>query len=121
MKILIVEDSQDRIAWFETALEKHELTISLDAATGKAAVASTKFDVIFLDHDLGGEQMVDSRNENTGYQVAKTITTSKNSDTPVVIHSYNPVGAANMQSVLPHAVIRPYGTFDASIVEALYF
>jgi len=34
------------------------------------------FDYLFLDHDLGGKQMVNSR-ENTGYEVAEWLSKNK--------------------------------------------
>jgi hypothetical protein len=66
-----------------------------------------EWDLICLDHDLGGEVYVDSNELNTGYQVAKFLAT-KNPKCLIIIHSSNFWGACNMMSVLPQADYIPY-------------
>ena len=90
MNICVVEDYEGRIEAFELLLHPHNLTICRNAAEGKRAVRETLFDLIFLDHDLGDEE------DNSGFWVAKSITSGLNDSTPVVIHSMNPVGAENI-------------------------
>ncbi len=63
---------------------------------------SGSFDSIYLDHDLDQRVFVDSDEDNTGYQLAKYIA-DKNIDAEIIIHSYNPFGAARMNDVLPDA------------------
>ncbi len=58
-------------------------------------------DVLFLDHDLGGEVFVDSDQPNTGAEVARQLASDPHPSIDlIVIHSYNPVGACNMYHLL---------------------
>lgn len=59
------------------------------------------YDVVFLDHDLGGMEMVESNgSEETGYTVAKWIAANKPTIPLIVVHSLNPVGSENIASLL---------------------
>ena len=98
MKIFILEDSNERIKQFKKRFFKEELYIERDV---KAAIKLFKgnypFDVIFLDHDLGGEEMVDSNDNNTGYQFVKWMVENYKVDgTDIIVHSLNPQGADRM-------------------------
>ena len=67
------------------------------------------FDLIFLDHDLGGQEFVDSREINTGAQFAKWLCQCKNLENiPIIIHSLNYYGAKNMKHFLPKALEIPF-------------
>jgi CheY-like chemotaxis protein len=110
MKILIVEDDKTRIKWFKEELIGFKVDIVETAKLGIALCKSRKYDLIFLDHDLGGEIYVPSENENTGYQVAKEIAKSINEETPIVVHSHNPAGAKNIHGVLNQTQLIPYST-----------
>jgi len=95
MNIFILEDDKSRVEWFDKAFKQHNLTVTEFVEEAKTLLRENKYDVMFFDHDLGGEQMVSSDNENTGYQVAKMVKETKNDATPVLVHSYNPQGAQN--------------------------
>ena len=99
IKILVVEDDPNRVVRFSRECAGHDLTVTEFASDGASHVRGTKFDLIFLDHDLGGQQMVDS-DDNSGYHVAKAIPGSINDETPVVVHSLNPIGSQRMVGVL---------------------
>jgi len=71
--------------------------------------AFAPFDLIFLDHDLGGDVYVDSEEKNTGNQFAKWLCQSKSlKDTPIIIHSLNYYGVQNMKRFLPKALEIPF-------------
>lgn len=75
------------------------------------------FDLVCLDHDLGGRTFVDSNDsEGTGYTVAKAIVENKRRPRQVVVHSFNPVGSERIERKLRAAgiaVIRaPFGTWS---------
>ena len=77
------------------------------------------YDGIFLDHDLGGLQMVNSDDLNTGYAFCDWLikNTKSSMNTPIVIHSVNPVGAKNMLNILSdgkfsEVFILPYPTLQ---------
>jgi hypothetical protein len=105
MKVFILEDSDSRIEWFKQHFPNADI-----AKTAKEAYIylENEYDLIFLDHDLGGEILVDSNKDNTGYQVAKFISSSINKNTETIIHTLNPCGAQNMKNALPHARYIPY-------------
>jgi len=108
MKILVVEDNDARIARFSQELVGHQIDFATDATSGIDLVKRKQYDIIFLDHDLGGQQMVDSDYWNTGYQVAKAIVGTNNEDAYIVIHSANPGGAERMKGILPKAIKVPF-------------
>ena len=66
------------------------------------------FDIIFLDHDLGGEVFVDYRETNTGSEVSRWIYENPiNDNTIVIIHSFNPVGGAYMNERISGSHLMP--------------
>ena len=101
MKVFVLEDDPNRVEWMKKNFSpKLEWDLTDQADEAVAILKKEKYDLIFLDHDLGGEQMVDSSVYNTGYTVAKKIHETKNKDTIVIVHSYNPDGAKNMIDVM---------------------
>jgi len=120
MRLLMLEDDPERVKHFYEMFEDQCLVIVNSADDAISFVTTSKFDAIFLDHDLGGKTYVDSDNKNTGYQVAKVIPQSINSTTPIIIHSWNGVGAKRMQNALKdqdaQVVHILFGNFDKSIL-----
>lgn len=104
MNILVVEDNPFRIKKFERALIGSVVDYTDNAHEGIIFVKEREYDIIFLDHDLGGREHVSSNDLNTGFQVAKAIKGTPNESAFIVIHSANPVGAKNMQQQLPQAI-----------------
>ena len=101
-KIFILEDDYERILWFREQWAGHcELTIATCIDSAIKAYTGV-YDGLFLDHDLGGNQMVDSIETNTGYTFCKWIikNTETNKKIPIVVHSMNPVGADKMLEIL---------------------
>ena len=100
MKILVLEDDPQRHKVFKRNLIGSEYKIVETAEDCIACLKESSWSVLFLDHDLGGKQMVES-GPGTGYEVAEWI--SKNPDqgpNEIVLHTFNPSGAKNMQRVL---------------------
>jgi len=112
LKIFILEDSKNRMIKFKRELIGHNIDHAQTVQEGTSFVFDNKYDLIFLDHDLEGGEMVDSFNENTGYRLAEFISFTQNKETPCVIHSLNRVGAENIRRVLPHALIVPFSSLD---------
>lgn len=103
MKILFLDDDHSRHIYFQRLLnyDKHEITV---AYTSKQAIEKLKlyeFDIVYLDHDLGGQMYQDSK-EGTGFEVAQFISKNINNKSmqKIIIHSYNSVGAQNMLNEL---------------------
>lgn len=120
MRIFILEDDPARIMWFERRFRGHDVT-QVDTC---AAIGAFKppYDLICLDHDLGGRQMSD--HEDNGEEFAKLITHPDslawfNADparTPlaVIVHSFNPEGADRiaytMKALCPNVFKIPFGS-----------
>lgn len=109
MKILILDDMKIRHEHIVSKLEgKHMI---FDAYTVDEAIdfldEFSPFDMVFLDHDLGGKVFFAS-DEKSGYAVAKHIANMEDSIKPkeVIVHSLNPVGAKRMTDVMRDASIK---------------
>lgn len=109
MKVLVLEDSPQRvyefrqrfleIGWVGTFVDKAQEAIDL--------LKKKSFDIIFLDHDLGGETYVDPNNKNTGSEVARWLSENP-TESVVIIHSLNAPAAHHMQTLCKKAVHLPY-------------
>ncbi len=109
MKILILEDSGERIRLFKAYLEKHDLHFFDNVQDAVEGIRNLgPFDVLFLDHDLDNRIYVDSDEPNTGYQLAKWIAENDVQFKKIILHTHNPAGARKMKSVLPQARIIPF-------------
>ena len=115
MKILILEDSQERIDSFKENLVDHQVIVTGSTKEAIIKLKTETWDVLFLDHDLHGESYIDS-GENTGYEVAKFLEENKDRmPRYVIIHSLNPVGSNNMEAALPNAVKIPFAWTMAAL------
>lgn len=108
MKILVLEDDHIRHISFMKNLSDHDLDIVETSKEAIKKLQDNDYDVLFLDHDLGGKIMTPS-GENTGYEVAQWL--SNNPDRmpkQIYLHTLNPVGQQNMKNVLPNAIIASF-------------
>lgn len=109
MNLLILDDDKIRHVFFKKNFSEHVITSVYTTEDAIQALQSETFDAVFLDHDLGGHMSVDSfGQETTGYTVAKWL--SENPDRKplnIIIHSFNNVGAKNMQNILPGSILAP--------------
>lgn len=101
MKIFILEDDATRIDLFLEACRGADVTVaqSTDEAIDKW---TGDYDIICLDHDLGGQVFVNSAHSNTGAGFARWMPENVQGDwsPAVVVHSYNPDGAQNIVNIL---------------------
>lgn len=117
MRIFILEDNKYRMEKFRRELIGHTIDHAETVQDGTSMVTFNKYDLLFLDHDLGGEQMVNSSHKNTGYQLAEFIASfTPNKETPCIVHSCNPAGSDNIVRVLPHAIKHPFPSLDIASV-----
>jgi CheY-like chemotaxis protein len=109
MRILILDDDLIRHRHFKENYMHHVLTLVTTVQETIHNLMQHDYDAIFLDHDLGGQQMVASGgHEPTGYDVAVWLNANQDRCPPLVyIHSFNPEGALKMQKLLPHAILVP--------------
>jgi len=107
MRILILEDSSERIKYFIDHFYDHELVITEKSNIAIDHLNVTVFDYIFLDNDLGN-------NNGSGIDVAVFLSSglSINNDAMVIIHSWNTPAVIEMVGYLPEARVLPYGTKD---------
>jgi len=105
MKVFILEDDPDRIQWFHERFFKHDCAIIQTCA--REYNFNPPYDLILLDHDLGGRQM-DNKHEDSGFEFIKLIKDRIDPrKTVVIIHSYNNVGAKRMYDEVKE-LFRPY-------------
>lgn len=115
MRILFLDDDLMRHKLFreELANRGHIATHVETADRAIQELSNNKFDLVYLDHDLGDKTFVPSEgSEPTGYTVALFM--AKGSDRArVVVHSYNPAGAQKIVQHLDDAGFkvdwRPFG------------
>lgn len=72
MRILILEDDTERHKKFRENLIGHKIVIVTQSNQAIKLLQAEKFEVLFLDHDLGDQIYVES-GLGTGYEVAKWI------------------------------------------------
>ena len=103
MRVLFLDDDVGRHHQIDTwsANTDAEIHHVYDAHGAIAAVRAGGWDLVSLDHDLGGQQMVES-GDGTGFEVAVAMSRLPRNLHParVVCHSWNPVGAERMRAVL---------------------
>ena len=104
MKIFILEDDQARQAWFWNRFKDHDVTL-IDSCT-KIDKYDGPYELICLDHDLGGRQL--EEHEDCGLEFVRLMK-DRFVDALVILHSYDPNGADNMRAEHPMAVIAPFG------------
>lgn len=119
MKILFVDDMEERQIEFLALAEDsgHKITQARTYTEANYQLHHNIFDLIFLDHDLTLDDIMCTPGGNTksptGSDLAQEMTTKTfkanyimGNIIPlpvVVIHSFNPVGAENMISILRKA------------------
>lgn len=117
--IVILEDDENRIAQFRKKLkDKATLHVFNNVSECDSFMRknSTNIDMFFLDHDLDHRIFVNSKEENTGYSMAKKIKEVYGEDYPdTIIHSLNPVGAENILSILTESRRIPFTRLISSI------
>ena len=110
LRILILEDDDNRIATFTKTLGgSHCLHIVKEAADAITILQTETeegrpYDVLFLDHDLGNETMVDMKEKNTGSEVVRwLVRTDLLLEQPYIfIHSLNTPAARVMERNLKY-------------------
>jgi len=108
MNILFLDDDQTRHNYIKKLVPIEHYVCHVYTASECIEMLETKnWDMVFLDHDLGGQVFVDS-GEGTGYQVAEWLEQNpERQPAKMFIHSFNPVGARNMHNCIPKAIIKP--------------
>lgn len=98
MRVFILEDDPLRMQEFRKVLTKRDPKVQIDHAESCSQVDRFKppYDLICLDHDLGGRQM--GAHEDNGLMFVRQIKPLIDPSTVILIHSWNGPGARNMQA-----------------------
>lgn len=99
MNILLLEDDLNRVKKFRAEYPSIQHCDNVDDIINLFNKIED-IEILFLDHDLGGEQMVDSSHYNTGTTVAKWLVDNPKNINTIVVHSLNPVGRKSMVDIL---------------------
>lgn len=119
--VFVLDDDGERVEWFLENVP--DATVARTAAEAIARlVEHGPFDIAFLDHDLGATAEDGVRQQGcvvgpgaSGYKVAKHLAENPGIAEVIVIHSWNPDGARQMNNVLDGgAIVIPFGQFHIS-------
>jgi CheY-like chemotaxis protein len=109
VKILVLEDNAQRTKIFNRSLIGHEVVVTEFAEEAIKYLNESEWDVLFLDHDLGGKVFVKTV-ENTGYQVACWLEENPSRKPKTIfLHSLNPDGRKRMKQAIPDAIEAAFG------------
>ena len=112
MRIFVLEDDPDRIItlsnFFRPFLDDGTITeINWASSNWQRDKFERPYDLILLDHDLGGRQL--TPHEDDGLKFIRSIK-DEIYDAFVILHSYNPEGVTAMHAEYPVAVPVPFDT-----------
>ena len=99
MRIFILEDNARRIELFTKVFAGHNITIAEDVDIAEKSF-QPPYDLMCLDHDLGGQVFVPAGLRNTGSAFVAGLTGQDVAGSLILVHSHNPDGAAHMKSDL---------------------
>lgn len=100
MRVLFFDDEEIRLRALKNKSEGALIDWAKDVAQAKASLTEDVYDVVCLDHDIGGQMLACT--ENCGCVVASFIKTLPSARRPmlIVIHSFNPDAATKMMGML---------------------
>lgn len=122
MSILFLDDSPERARRFRASWPS--AIIVSTAAEAITQLATQPWNHVLLDHDLGGEEHVDSSRDDTGMAVVRWIVDNNPIINNIIVHSLNTPARIAMVSALVNAgynaIAVPYlNLYDAGFADAL--
>lgn len=112
MKVLFLDDCPNRQKAFRSNVPHARIVAT--AAELIAEIQKEVPDVLFLDHDLGGEVYVDSGREDCGMEVVRWMEKNAPTIPHVIVHTMNPYAGTEMRERLQTAgyqtIHAPFGT-----------
>jgi hypothetical protein len=107
-KVVLLEDSPMRIAWFEKRIEDLVVCQSPKEFKDYFSKGTERCDFIFWDHDLG--------DQGTSVDVAQWFTNRYGSGNEYgIIHSWNTAGARKLQDIMKGTKHLPFGSFEIEV------
>lgn len=101
MRVLVVDDSEERQVWFAREWKGHEVVAAVSALEATRALEGDRFDVVTLDYDLGDCSPCGSV---VAHFIAHDLPPEKRPG-QIILHSANPIGARDMATRLHDAGI----------------
>jgi ActR/RegA family two-component response regulator len=97
-QILFLDDDKRRIHEFYQRLisAENDITIVETADACIAELNRQSFDLVCLDHDLGGEIYCDSSREDCGMEVVRWLKSNRREHGAFIVHTMNTIAAAAM-------------------------
>jgi hypothetical protein len=123
--VLILEDDPYRMRAFRNVIPLSIFEV-FHADSCALAIEMIEYgikpNIIFFDHDLGGQQFVESTDANTGYQFAKYLISKGFKCDQAFIHSCNPAGAENIRALIegnlaPQTYVIPFPNLIQTLQE----
>ena len=94
MKILVVEDSEVRSAFFKDILSEFQLRFTASSKDAISLIKNESYQVILLDIDLADGL-------GRGLEVARRLKQTHNANSSVIVHSMNVIVAREVKSFCP--------------------
>jgi len=125
--VLFLDDDHARIAAFRGIVERVDCRLSI-VETAEDCIGELRratFDLVLLDHDLGGEIFCDSDREDCGMEVVRWLKANGGTHGAFIVHTMNPVAATAMyfelQTMGYHVAQAPFGSsaFYATLQDML--
>ena len=117
-RVFILEDDPMRMGLFyKTLVGKDQVVIDHIESCTQVDKFKPPYDVICLDHDLGGRQLTE--HEDNGHLFTKLVKDRINPEAVIIVHSYNHGGARNMLQTLGRGAYMPFGPEMLNHVKAL--
>lgn len=114
-KILIVEDSKERLEWFISKMPHETIWMEKDPAKAVQLLREMipeSFAAIFLDYDLGPEPIKFSTiTSKPVVDYLNSVCITRATQRNIVIHTGNEVAGKWANALLPGAIRLPFGTF----------
>lgn len=97
-RVLFLDDDMRRTDEFRYRMRsaKCELVTVTTSLECIERLGERGYDLVLLDHDLGGETFVDSDREDCGMEVVRWLKANRGAHGVFVVHSMNAVAAASM-------------------------
>jgi hypothetical protein len=95
MSVFVLDDSKERLRKFRSAIPSAHMAETVDEAK-EVLSRDEHWEIAFLDHDLGGEVMVDTSEYNTGTTLVRWLIEQGIKIDTVVVHSLNDTAAMGM-------------------------
>ena len=114
MNILFLDDDKRRAdKFFEKICPNSAIWTQTVETTILMLSKFDPWDFVYLDHDLGGEQLVNSNRKDCGMEVVRWIVQHKPNIDQIVVHSWNsPAGnemVAKLRDAGYNAEYKPFG------------